>query len=72
MLSAIVLKLPMKLIPQETSNGLNPDPLTETNIGVPPTDDGTTTLGNRVTVGPPAGEKTFDAVSPCLAVTVTV
>ena len=70
--SAIGVKLPMIRIVQETSNGLKPDPVTETNTGTPPTDGGATTLGNRVTVGPPAGEKTFAAVSPCLAVTVTV
>jgi hypothetical protein len=71
-LPAILLELPLKLILHSTSDGLKPDPWTETNTGMPPADDGTATLGSMVTVGPPAGEKTFDAVSPCLAVTVTV
>ena len=71
-LSAILVKLARNIIVQLTSKGLKPDPWTETYTGMPPLVDGATTLGNRVTVGPPAGEKTFDAVSPCFAVTVTV
>lgn len=62
----------MNLIVQPVSDGSKPDPWTEMYTGMPPLMDGATMSGDRITVGPPAGEKVFDAVSPCFAVTVTV
>jgi hypothetical protein len=69
-LTEVAVTAAATVIVQVVSSGLNPVPVTETKDGGPL--EGTTTDGDSVAVGPPAGENTLAAESPWIPTTVIV
>lgn len=62
--STIGVELPLNPTLHDVSSELKPVPETETNTGIPLGGEGGEAFGDTATVGPPAGEKEFDAESP--------